>query len=61
MSDQAQQTEGETATESAEDADLESMTKAQLLEYAEEHGIQGVDGRLKKAEILEVIRNADAN
>lgn len=33
---------------------LESMTKAQLIQYAEEHGIE-VDKAAKKAEIREAI------
>jgi hypothetical protein len=31
------------------------MTKAQLLAYAEENGISGVSGSMKKADILAVI------
>jgi hypothetical protein len=31
------------------------MTKAQLLEYAEENGITGVSSSMKKAEIIAVI------
>lgn len=31
------------------------MTKARLLSYAEEHGIEGVSGSMKKAEIIAVI------
>lgn len=43
---------------SDDDEDIDSMTKAQLLEYAAEHGIDGVSSRMLKADILEVIRNA---
>lgn len=32
------------------------MTKAELLTYAEEHGIEGVSSSMLKAEILEVIK-----
>lgn len=42
----------------ADAPDFDSMTKAQLLEYAEEHGIEGVNSRMLKADILEVITNA---
>lgn len=38
--------------------DLSGMTKAQMLEYAEENGIKGVSGRMNKADIMEVIQNA---
>lgn len=31
------------------------MTKAQLLEYAEENGVDGVSSSMKKADILAVI------
>lgn len=37
--------------------DLSSMTKAQLLEYAEENGINGIDRSMLKAEIYEIIIN----
>ena len=38
-----------------ESADLERLTKAQLIEYAEEHGIK-VDKTAKKAEIYAKIK-----
>lgn len=38
--------------------DLLGMTKAQMLSYAEENGIKGVNGRMNKAAILEVLSNA---
>lgn len=38
--------------------DFSNMTKAQMLEYAEEAGITGVSGRMTKAEIMEVLQNA---
>jgi hypothetical protein len=31
------------------------MTKAQLLDYAEENGVEGVNSSMKKAEILAVL------
>lgn len=34
------------------------MTKAQLLEYAAEKGIEGVSSSMTKSEIIEVIRAA---
>ena len=41
--------------------DLDSMTKAQLLEYAEANGIAGVGSSMLKADILAVIKEAEAN
>lgn len=38
--------------------DFSDMTKAQMLEYAEENGIEGVNGRMNKATIMEVLENA---
>lgn len=38
--------------------DLASMTKAQLLEYAEVNGIEGVSSDMKKADIYQTIINA---
>jgi len=35
--------------------DLSSMTKAQLLEYAEGEGIEGLTSRMTKAAIIEAI------
>lgn len=34
------------------------MTKAELLAYAEEHGIEGVNSSMLKAEIYEIVVNA---
>jgi hypothetical protein len=31
------------------------MTKAQLLDYAGENGVDGVDGSMRKAEIIEAL------
>lgn len=39
--------------------DLANMTKAQLLEYAEANGVEGVSSSMKKAEIYEAIINAE--
>jgi hypothetical protein len=44
--------------EPADDVDLSSMTKAQLLEYAEANGIVGVNSSMLKAEIYETIINS---
>lgn len=44
----------------ADAVDLDNMTKAQLLQYAEDNGIDGVTGSMTKAEILAVIREAIA-
>lgn len=38
--------------------DLASMTKAQLLQYAEDNGIEGVSSDMKKAGIYQTIINA---
>lgn len=38
--------------------DLDSMTKAQLLAYAEENGIEGVSSSTLKADILATIKSA---
>lgn len=47
-----------TESEEGADADLSKMTKAQLLAYAEEHGITGVSSSMTKAQIIEVIGGA---
>ena len=39
-------------------ADIYGMTKAQLLEYAAENGIEGVSSSMLKADILSVIEEA---
>ncbi len=38
--------------------DLESMTKAELLDYAEVNGVGGVSSSMLKAEILEMLKEA---
>lgn len=44
--------------EPAEDVDFDSMTKAELLAYANENGIEGVNSNMLKADILAVIKSA---
>jgi hypothetical protein len=34
------------------------MTKAELLAFADEHNIKGVDSSMLKADILEIIQNS---
>ena len=46
------------SNEPAEDVDLSSMTKAQLLEYAAANGIDGVDSSMLKADIYNTILNS---
>lgn len=41
------------------DVDLDSMTKAQLLAYAEENGVTGVSSSMLKADILAAIKAAE--
>lgn len=41
--------------------DLSSMTKAELLNYAQENGIDGVDSSMLKADIYAVIVNSMTN
>lgn len=38
--------------------DFDSMTKNELLAYAEKNGVGGVSAPMKKAEILEAIKGA---
>lgn len=37
---------------------LDGMTKAQLLDYAAENGVDGVSGAMKKADIIATIEGA---
>nr|DAP26817.1 MAG TPA: dimeris T4 recombination endonuclease VII [Caudoviricetes sp.] len=37
------------------------MTKAQLLEYAGENGVEGVSSSMRKADIIAVLEGADAD
>ena len=46
------------SNEPAEDVDFDSMTKAELLAYADENGIEGVNSSMLKADILTVIQGA---
>ena len=39
--------------------DLDSMTKAKLLEYAEQNGVSGVNSAMLKADILAAIKGAE--
>lgn len=39
--------------------DLSGMTKAQLLAYAEEHGIEGVSSSMLKADMIAAILAAE--
>lgn len=41
-----------------ENVDLSSMTKAELLAYAEDNGIEGVDSSMLKADIYNTIVEA---
>lgn len=41
-----------------ENADLDGMTKAELLSYADEKGIEGVSSSMLKADILAAIKAA---
>ena len=38
--------------------DFEGMTKGELLEYAESQGVEGLDKRMKKSEIIAEIEEA---
>ena len=37
---------------------LDGLSKAGLLSYAEDHGVTGVSGAMRKADILEAIKEA---
>jgi len=41
-----------------ETLDLEKMTKAQLIAFASEHGISGLNDRMLKADIIVAIKEA---
>lgn len=41
--------------------DLDSMTKAELLAYAKENGIEGVNSSMLKADIYKAIKEAENN
>lgn len=38
--------------------DFDSMTKAELLDYAEKNGVEGVSSAMLKADILAVLKGA---
>ena len=44
--------------EPADDVDLASMTKAELLDYAKQNGIGGVNSSMLKADIYNTIINS---
>lgn len=44
----------------APETDLESMTKAELLAYAQERGIEGVSTSMLKADMIAAIRAAES-
>lgn len=44
--------------EPTSDVDLSDMTKAELLEFAEKNGIEGVSSSMLKAEIYDIIINS---
>lgn len=43
---------------SSPEVDLDAMTKAQLLQYAEDHGISGLSSSMLKADIIAAIKGA---
>ena len=54
----AMQEENEVNEEEENPVDLSSLTKAELLSYAAEHGIDSVNGSMKKADILNAIEES---
>lgn len=38
---------------------MTAMTKSELLEFADENGIDGVDGKMTKAAIIKTIEEAE--
>ena len=46
------------STASLSTPDFSSMTRTQMLDYAESHGVEGVNGSMRKADILTVPRGA---
>ena len=49
----------EVIEDETENIDLSEMTKAELLDYAENNDIEGVDGSMRKKDIIETIENAE--
>ena len=54
----AMQEENEVNEEEENPVDLSSLTKAELLSYAAENGIDSVNGSMKKADILNAIEES---
>lgn len=52
------QKENEVNEEEENHVDLSSLTKAELLSYAAENGIDSVNGSMKKADILNAIEES---
>ena len=44
------------STASLSTPDFSSMTKAELLDYADENGVEGVSSSMRKADILAVLQ-----
>lgn len=44
--------------EEDERGDLDSMTKAELLKYGQNHGVEDISERMRKAEIIAAIKGA---
>ena len=38
--------------------DFSAMTRTQMLDYAESHGVEGVNGSMRKADILATLQGA---
>ena len=49
------------STDDLSSDDLSSMTKAQLMAYAEERGIGGISSSMTKAQIIEIIGGESGN
>lgn len=49
----------EPAPQNAETIQFSSMTKAQLLNYAEDNGVEGVSSSMKRAQIVEILEGAE--
>ena len=50
--------ENKVSEETENPVDLSSLTKAELLSYAAENGIDSVNGSMKKADILNAIEES---
>lgn len=51
----------DTPAESDNVANLADMTKSQLLNFAKENGVEGVNGSMRKADIMSVIEGVTGN